>query len=234
MVVQQQIELIACLSRDSEMLTGSSKAQLYWPINKETPLNIQSLRINMISAKETSNSIKRICTVTNLADSSQKVRTVVLFQYKYGPSTTSTNLPQSGRIYQFQDSTIIISKIVHLKGFGLNEMPENVAGFLKFVKECEHFYVHEQRNADNPVLVHCMNGVSRSAVFLVVYSLIQIIDEHCEDPHTQVSTISETLLRLVKQMRNRRKYMIQSTYHLKYSYNAILYYVKDILIKQGT
>ncbi len=112
-------------------------------------------------------------------------------------------------------------------------MPENVAEFIKFAKECKHLYTHEQRNPENPVLVHCMNGVSRSAVFLLVYSLIQIIDAYFEDSQAQVTTISETLLRLIKQMRSRRKYMVQSTYHLKYSYNAILYYAKDILVKQG-
>lgn len=112
-------------------------------------------------------------------------------------------------------------------------MPENMTGFLKFTKECEQFYSCEQRNVDNPILVHCMNGVSRSAVLLLTYSLIQIIDAHCDHSLTQISTISESVIRLIKHMRTKRKYMIQSTYHLKYSYDAILYYLKDILIKQG-
>lgn len=119
-------------------------------------------------------------------------------------------------------------------GIGLNEMAENVGDLLKFIKESESFYQQEQRNANNPVLVHCMNGVSRSAVFLAVYSLIQVIDANCADPtNTQMPSIAECLSRQIKAMRQRRKYMLQTTYHLKYSYEAVLYYLKDILIKQG-
>ncbi len=107
MVIEQKIELIICLSRDSEMLTGSSKAQIYWPINKETPIKFQSLKINMISSTETANSIKRIVTVTNLSDSSQKVRTVILFQYKYEPGKSTTNLTQSsGTLFYFRVQSV--------------------------------------------------------------------------------------------------------------------------------
>lgn len=118
-------------------------------------------------------------------------------------------------------------------GIGLNEMPENVVGFLKYIKECTQFYTYEQRNSQNPVLVHCMNGVSRSAVFLVIYTLIQIVDYNCDESMTQISNIPDSVIRLIKQMREKRKYMVQSMYHLKYSYEAVLYYLKDIMIKQG-
>jgi hypothetical protein len=153
--------------------------------------------------------------VASTIEPSQKVRTVVLLQHKYGQTSNSVAT-------QSQSS-----------GIGLNEMAENVTVFLKFIKECEYFHQQEQRNPANPVLVHCMNGVSRSAVFLAVYSLIQIIDANCADPNTQMPSIAECLTRQVKAMRQRRKYMLQTTYHLKYAYEAVLYYLKDILIKQG-
>ena len=172
------------------------------------------------AVKETEHSTRRILLVSNLADSTQITRTVVLMQLNtnQGPASVSNTvrLPQASE-------------------FGLNEMPDNLAGFLRFVKECEYFYKHEQRNAANPILVHCMNGVSRSAVFILVYTLIQIVDASCNDDQSlsKTSAISDSLIRTVKLMRLKRKYMIQSMYHLKYSYNAILYYLKDILFKEG-
>ena len=218
MIIQQQVELVCCLCRDSELLTGinsSNKAtspSSYWPPHKETPLVVQTLRINLLSVKESAFSIKRICTVTSNND---KVRTVVLLQLKYGQSALpSTNLSQSS-------------------GIGLNEMPENVANFLKFIKECESLYLQEQRNLNNPIVVHCMNGVSRSAVFLAVFTVVQAIDVNCADASAQAFNIAESLIKQIKNMRQKRKYMIQTTYHLQYSYEAVLYYLKDILIKQG-
>lgn len=107
MIIQQQIELVCCMSRDSELLSGEKKSgqnspTYYWPVNKDNPLNVMSLKIVLMSMKETTYSIKRICSVMNLADSAQKVRTVVILQYKYGPNTSITSSPQSsGKIEIF-------------------------------------------------------------------------------------------------------------------------------------
>ena len=119
-------------------------------------------------------------------------------------------------------------------GIGLNELPENVSAFLKFVKECENYFLTQQRNRSHPILVHCMNGVSRSAVFILIYTMIQIIDNSSGSSSlSQTSSTnlsSEFMMKLIKSMRSKRKYMIQSTYHLKYSYDALLYYMKGIKI----
>lgn len=99
MIVQQQVELVCCLSRDSEMMTGATGSKsfpsFYWPVSKETPLDVMSLRISLLHVKETPVSIKRICSIANTVDSTQKIRTVVLLQHKYGPNTTSLRPPQS-------------------------------------------------------------------------------------------------------------------------------------------
>ena len=222
MIVQQQIELVVCLSRDTEMTAGTSesnKLSSYWPRTKETPFQINSFKIVLQAVKETEHSTRRILLVSNLADSTQITRTVVLIQLNTNQGPGSLSNPV---------------RLSQASGIGLNEMPDNLAGFLRFVKECEHFYTHEQRNAANPILVHCMNGVSRSAVFILIYTLIQIVDASCNDEQSLPKTsISDSLIRAVKLMRLKRKYMIQSVYHLKYSYNAILYYLKDILFKEG-
>jgi len=214
MVIEQQVELIVCLCRDSEL--GPTH---YWPSDKQIPLNINSLTISLLSFKETPHSVQRICSLKNSSDNQS--RTVILLQH-----VNSKNILISGTPAPTTNS-----------GIGLNEMPENVASFLKFIKECEHFYKTQQRSLTHPVLVHCMNGVSRSAVFLLLFSMIQIIDLNCDQNQTLPSCsqpiLSDMLIRFIKQMRNKRKYMIQSMCHLKYAYDATLYYLKDILIKEG-
>ncbi len=198
MIMEQQIELIVCLCRDSEL----NNSQHYWPLDKQTALNINSLKISLLSFKQTSHSIQRICSVKNSNDN--QTRTCVLLQYNQNNLISATTPEQ---------------------------MPENIASFLKFIKECEHFYRKEQRMPTHPILVHCLNGVSRSAVFILLYNMIQIIDLNC-DANLSIN-LSDLLIRFIKQMRSKRKYMIQSVYHLKYSYDAILYYLKDMLIKEG-
>ncbi len=114
-------------------------------------------------------------------------------------------------------------------------MPESISSFLKFVKECEYFYLTQQRNPSHPVLIHCMNGVSRSAVFILVYTMIQIIDlagNKQNQLHHSINISSDLILKLIKQMREKRKYMIQSMHHLKYTYDAVLYYLKEFVIKE--
>ena len=202
MVVQQQVELLICLCRDSE-LTTHNKSIIYWPTEKQSPLIVQSLRIVLVSVKQTSSSIQRVCTVENKAEN--LMRTVTVLQH-VGPG----------------DAPAI----------GPHELPENIPSFLKFIKECEHFYKTEQRNSAHPVLVSCMSGVSRSALFLVVYTAINIIESYNDSPPRPIIP-SDCLTKVVKLMRIKRKYMVQSMQHLKYAYDAVLYYLKDALIKEG-
>ena len=215
MILQQKIELIVCLCRENEF-----NQQYYWPTDKQTSLNIMSLKVTLQSVKETSNSIQRIFTVENSTENVS--RTVVILQQNI---KTANALNGNG-------SQAINANVTTTTGIGLNELPENVSGFLKFVKECENFYLTQQRNRSHPILVHCMNGVSRSAVFLLVFTMIQVIDDSSGSSSTQTSSISsEFMIKLIKNMRSKRKYMIQSIYHLKYSYDALLYYMKGILKK---
>ena len=210
MILQQQVELIVCLCRDSEF-----NQQYYWPTSKQTPLSLFTLKVTLQSVKETANSIQRVFTVASLADNLS--RTVVILQQ-------NTASPQLSATVTTRAASVTTT------GIGLNEMPENMSSFLKFVKECENFFLTQQRSHAHPILCHCVNGVSRSAVFLLVYSMIQIIDTSCDSsatsPPAPASISAEFMLRLVKQMRSKRKYMVQSVYHLKYAYDALLYYLK--------
>ena len=213
MILQQKIELIVCLCRENEF-----NQQFYWPTSKQASLNIMSLKVTLQSVKETPNSIQRIFTVENSTENIS--RTVVILQQNL-KTTTALSIGNSS------------AAAATTTGIGLNELPENVSGFLKFVKECENFYLTQQRNRSHPILVHCMNGVSRSAVFLLVYTMIQVIDDlSVSSSSTSIisSLSSEFMLKLIRNMRAKRKYMIQSMYHLKYSYDALLYYMKGIRI----
>ncbi len=212
MILQQKIELIVCLCRENEF-----NHQYYWPTSKQTSLNIFSLKVTLQSIKETSNSTQRIFTIENTIENLS--RTVVILQQ---------NIKNTHGLNEINSTTIDSTKVT-TTGIGLNELPENVSTFLKFVKECENYFLTQQRNRSHPILVHCMNGVSRSAVFILIYSMIQIIDNSSGSSLSQTSSTtlsSEFMMKLIKTMRSKRKYMIQSIYHLKYSYDALLYYMK--------
>ncbi|RNA20231.1 Tyrosine- phosphatase non-receptor type 23 [Brachionus plicatilis] len=204
MVVQEQCEILVNLCRDNEL-----NQSLYFPLDKQNTLLVAGVNVQLQSFKETNCSIQRVFTLQK----DSQTRTVVMLQFKWDNSKSPS--------------------ITSVTGIAQNEMPDNVGTFLKFVKECENFYLKEQRNRNKPILVHCMNGVSRSAVFILLYSMIQIVDTICQSDCFTAQFNSDLVLKSVKQMRAKRKYMIQSTYHLKYSYDAILYYMKDLLIKQG-
>lgn len=115
-------------------------------------------------------------------------------------------------------------------------MPDDHRPIISFIKEIEHFYVTQQRNGEHPICIHCVNSVSRSAVFIAAYSCVQIIDSYLAPTYLAQShqaITSDTLLKLVKQMRSKRKYMLQSTLNLKYLYDLVLAYAKQVLIKEG-
>lgn len=195
MVVQQQVELLVCLCRDSE-LASINKSTIYWPTDKQNPLIVQTFIINLVSLKRTSSSIQRVCTVEDKSEN--LMRTVTVLQMIGGEAV------------------------------GPHELPENIPTFLKLVKECEHFYLNEQRKASHPILVSCLSGVSRSAVFILVYCVINVIETNNEK---RISP--DCITRVVKMMRNKRKFMVHSMMHLKYAYDAVLYYLKDVLIREG-
>ena len=127
MIMQQQIELVVCLSRDSEMTAGISETNnlsSYWPRNKETPIQINSFKIVLQAVKETEHSTRRILLVSNLADSTQITRTVVLMQLNTNQGSASVS------------NTV---RLPEASEFDLNEMPDNLAGFLRFVKGIKLF-----------------------------------------------------------------------------------------------
>jgi protein tyrosine phosphatase len=210
MVLQEKCELVVCLSKENEFETG-----FYWPTDKQTPLNVSGLRVYLQSIKETGYSIQRVLTVS--LDST--TRTVVLFQYLFNSIKPGAAVGT---------------------GLGQNDMPEDVGNFLKFVKDCETFYINEQRNKANPILTHCLNGVSRSAVFMLAFNAIQSIDTfydesavNVESPGTTSLAVADLIIKLIKQMRGKRKYMVQTVSHLKYAYECVLFYMKDALIRKN-
>jgi protein tyrosine phosphatase len=210
MVLQERCELVVCLSKENEFEAG-----FYWPSDKSTPLNVSGIKICLQSVKETGYSIQRVLT----ASLDSTTRTVVLFQYLFNSARSVAGAAVG-------------------TGLGQNDMPENVGNFLKFVKDCESFYASEQRNKVNPVLTHCLNGVSRSAVFMLAFNAIQSIDSFYDEHSSFIETssslaVADLIVKLIKQMRGKRKYMIQTVSQLKYAYECVLFYMRDVLIRKN-
>jgi protein tyrosine phosphatase len=209
MVLQEKCELLVCLCKDSEF-----ESNYYWPKDRQTPLNFSGIKVNLQSFKETEYSAQRVLTVS--LDSVS--RTVVVFQYLFNSTKPKSVAPVG-------------------TGLGPNDMPDSMENFVKFVKDCERFYADEQRNRVNPILTHCVNGVSRSAVFMLVFTCVQTIDTFYEDssvaesPSTTLS-VADLVNKVVKQMRSKRKYMLQTVGHLTYSYECVLSYMRHTLISK--
>jgi protein tyrosine phosphatase len=215
LVLQEKCELVVCLCKDSEFEVKQDAAVgYYWPRDKQTPMNFSGIRVCLQSMKETEYSVQRVLTVS--LDS--VTRTVVVFQYLFNSSKPPRLAPVG-------------------TGLGANDMPDSVGNFLKFVKDCENFYANEQRNKANPVLTHCLNGVSRSAVLMLVYTVVQTIDAFYDESGAVESApttlaIADLLAKTIKQMRSKRKYMLQTVNHLTYAYECVLSYVRDTLIRK--
>lgn len=217
MVLQEKCELVTCLCRENEFDVKNGSPSYYWPVDKQNPLSLsRGIKVSLQSVKETEYSVQRVLTISS--SNTNTTRTIVLFQYLFSNKTSAPVVT----------------------GLGQNEMPESMSNFLRFVKDCERFYMSEQRNKSSPVLVHCVNGVSRSAMFLLVYSCIQTIDTfYDEEQSTNESasplslSVSDLVTKYIKLMRTKRKYMIHNISHLKYAYDCLAAYMRDILIKKN-
>lgn len=68
------------------------------------------------------------------------------------------------------------------------------------------------------------NGVSRTGPFLTLFTGIQDINEGRTFPD---------LNKIIRLLRSKRRHMIQDMSHLKFVYEAFLYYVQDLLVKRN-
>ena len=67
------------------------------------------------------------------------------------------------------------------------------------------------------------NGVSRTGPFLTLFTCIQDIDE---------GRLFPDLNKIIRLLRSKRRHIIQDMNQLKFVYEALLYYVQDLLVKR--
>ncbi|KDR21340.1 Tyrosine-protein phosphatase non-receptor type 23 [Zootermopsis nevadensis] len=115
--------------------------------------------------------------------------------------------------------------IVHLQftAWPGSSFPASPGPFLSFVSETLNFY-SQQRNACHPVVVHCLSGVGRTGLFCLVTAAV------CD---IQAGRGLLDLVMTTACMSTHRKGSLRDREHLKFAYQAVLYYAQDLLMKRG-
>ncbi|XP_069698409.1 tyrosine-protein phosphatase non-receptor type 23 isoform X3 [Periplaneta americana] len=113
--------------------------------------------------------------------------------------------------------------IVHLQftAWPGSSFPASPGPFLSFVSETLNFY-SQQRGACHPVVVHCLSGVGRTGLFCLVTAAV------CE---IQAGRGLLDLVTTTAVMSTHRKGSLRDREHLKFAYQAVLYYAQDLLMK---
>ena len=117
-------------------------------------------------------------------------------------------------------------------------MPDHPIELLKFIDEVQH-YLLQTRNRRTTILATCLyvkkilfdflqirlfsNGISRTGPFLTLFTGIQDINEGRAFPD---------LNKIIRFLRSKRRHLIQDMNQLKFVYEALLYYVQDLLVKR--
>nr|CAD7405110.1 unnamed protein product [Timema poppensis] len=115
--------------------------------------------------------------------------------------------------------------IVHLQftAWPGSSFPASPGPFLSLVCEALTFYC-QQRAASHPVVVHCLSGVGRTGLFVLATAAV------CE---VQAGQGLLDLVPTASTMSASRKNSLRDREHLKFAYQAVLYYAQDLLMKRG-
>ncbi|KAL0274013.1 UNVERIFIED_CONTAM: hypothetical protein PYX00_006557 [Menopon gallinae] len=120
--------------------------------------------------------------------------------------------------------TRVTRVVVHLQftSWPGSSFPESPGPFLSFASECINFF-NQQRSSSHPAVVHCISGVGRTGLFcLIVAAILEI----------QAGKGIPDLVAITGQMSQYRKSPLRDREHLKFAYQAVLYYCQDLLMKQ--
>ncbi|CAG2065101.1 unnamed protein product [Timema podura] len=114
--------------------------------------------------------------------------------------------------------------IVHLQftAWPGSSFPASPGPFLSLVCEALTFYC-QQRAASHPVVVHCLSGVGRTGLFVLATAAV------CE---VQAGQGLLDLVPTASTMSASRKNSLRDREHLKFAYQAVLYYAQDFLMKR--
>ncbi|XP_063228884.1 tyrosine-protein phosphatase non-receptor type 23 isoform X3 [Bacillus rossius redtenbacheri] len=115
--------------------------------------------------------------------------------------------------------------VVHLQftAWPGSSFPASPGPFLGLVSEALAFQ-QQQRAAGHPVLVHCLSGVGRTGLFLLLAAAVGEV---------QAGRGLPDLVPTAALLSSRRKNLLRDREHLRFAYQALLYYAQDMLMKRG-
>lgn len=90
----------------------------------------------------------------------------------------------------------------------------------------------QQRVTSRPVLVHCMDGGSKSATFLTILWLLDEM-ESSSGPQVPIGKIWPDVCSKLENLLLQRKGVVRDKMYIRLIYESVLYYMQDILMKQG-
>merc|ERR1712083_369563 len=103
---------------------------------------------------------------------------------------------------------------------------EIVNAYVELASTCLGYHRH-QRVMSHPVLVHCLAGSGKTAVFLLVAAAM------AEMKIGQMPNIIPDMIDLGTQVCQQRKGILREKEHFKLAIQSIVKYARDLLIKKG-
>ena len=142
--------------------------------------------------------------------------------------STKTELNQlfTERIFTVMNKTSNTSRvIIHLQ---MNPCPptETVNGLVQLATTCLGYH-RQQRVMSHPVLVHCLAGSGKTAVFVLIAAAM------AEMEVGHMPELIPDIVNLTVQVCQQRKGILREKEHLKHAVQGVVKHAKNILIKNG-
>ena len=185
---------------------GTVKCSQYWPTTMEYPINVGNFRITLEEETDfTSDIKKRILSVKNInddsenSDNSEPKRIITQLHYVGWPDY---GVPEG-------DDVLSLSNLVKK---------------VRYVIQSNQSKLTQMRRST--VLVHCSAGVGRTGTFIIMYKVMDQIEEMFAD--NSVKTEKIDIFNEVLALRSKRVEMVQSWAQYKFLYKSISEYIKHI------
>ena len=185
---------------------GTVKCSQYWPTTMEYPINVGNFRITLEEETDfTSDIKKRILSVKNInddsenSDNSEPKRIITQLHYVGWPDY---GVPEG-------DDILSLSNLVKK---------------VRYVIQSNQSKLTQMRRST--VLVHCSAGVGRTGTFIIMYKVMDQIEEMFAD--NSVKTEKIDIFNEVLALRSKRVEMVQSWAQYRFLYKSISEYIKHI------